>query len=115
MYQHSYAEVMEDDQAEARRNEAYALDHAYNLLMEAAARPHPSVEGVKALYFTRRLWMLFVTELAAPDNALSNDLKMRLISIGKWVLREADRIRLNQSTDYAGIAEICAIIRDGLR
>jgi flagellar protein FlaF len=115
MYQHSYAEVQEDDQAEARRNEAWALDHAATLLLQADELPHPSVEGVKALHFTRRLWTAFITELAAPENALPQELRANLISIGIWILKEADAIRLNKSTNYAGIAEICAIVRDGLR
>ncbi len=115
MYQHSYAEILEDDQVEARRNEARALDHAAELLMQAAELPHPSIEGIKALHFTRRLWTTFVTELASPDNALPQDLRAKLISIGLWILKEADSIRLNTSKNYAGIADICAIVRDGLR
>jgi flagellar protein FlaF len=115
MYQHSYAEVTEDDQAEARRNEAYALDHAVTLLLRAAELNHPSVEGVQALHFTRRLWTTFITELAAPDNGLPQELRANLISIGIWILKEADSIRLNKSRNYAGIADICAIVRDGLR
>lgn len=115
MYQHSYAEALEDDQGEARRNEAFALDHAVTLLMGAAGLPHPSIEGVKALHFTRRLWTAFITELAAPDNALPQELRANLISIGIWILKEADSIRLDTSANYAGIADICNIVRDGLR
>lgn len=115
MYQHSYAEILEDDQSEARRNEAFALDHAAKLLMRAGELPHPSMEGVKALDFTRRLWTTFITELAAPENALPQELRANLISIGIWILKELDAIRLEFSTNYAGIADICAIVRDGLR
>ena len=114
MYQHSYAEVLEDDQTAARRNEARALDRAVGLLMAADAAPHPSREGVDALHFTRQLWTAFITELASPDNALPNPVRANLISIGIWVLKEAEAIRLGSSTNYAGIADICAIIRDGL-
>jgi Flagellar biosynthesis regulator FlaF len=115
MYQYSYAEVLEDDQAEGRRNEARALDHASNLLMEAADLPHPVDGGDHALHFTRQLWTTFVTALAAPDNALPPALRANLISIGIWVLKETDAIRLQRSTNYTGIADICAIVRDGLR
>ena len=115
MYQHSYAEALEDDQTAARRAEAQALDKAVRLLMAADAVPHPSREGVDALYFTRQLWTAFITELAAPDNALPNQVRANLISIGIWIMKEADAIRLGSSTNYAGIADICAIIRDGLR
>ena len=115
MYQHSYAEVLEDDQAAARRSEAHALDRGARLLMAAAATPHPSREGVEALHLTRQLWTALITELAAPDNALPNQVRANLVSIGIWVLKEAEAIRLGSSTNYAGIADICAIIRDGLR
>ena len=114
MYQHSYAEVFEDDQAEARRNEAWALDRVIAMLMAADAVPHPSREGVDALYYTRKLWTVFITELAAPENALPNALRANLISIGIWIMKEADAIRLGTSRNYAGIADVCAIIRDGL-
>ncbi len=115
MYQHSYAEIQEDDQAEARRNEAFALDHAARLLTRAAELPNPSIEGVRALHFTRRLWTVFITELAAPENALPQELRANLISIGIWILKESDAIRLETSANYAGIADICSIVRDGLR
>ncbi len=115
MYQHSYAEVLEDDQAAARHVEAQALDRAVMLLEKAASVPHPSREGVDALHFTRQLWMTFMQELAAPENALPADLRANLISIGIWILKEADAIRLDASTNYTGIADICSIIRDGLR
>lgn len=115
MYQGSYAEVLEDDQAEARRNEAHALDHAVILLTRADELPHPSIDGIKALHFTRQLWTTFISELAAPENELPREIRANLISIGVWVLKEADAIRLDKSRNFAGIADICAIVRDGLR
>ena len=114
MYQHSYAEVLEDDQSAARRTEAQALDRVVAMLMAADAVPHPSREGIDALYCTRTLWTLFITELAAPENALPDTVRANLISIGIWIMREADAIRLGASRNYAGIADVCAIIRDGL-
>ena len=114
MYQHSYAEVIEDDQHDARRIEAQALDRVVALLRHADTLPPSSLEGVRALHVTRELWMFFMTELASPENALPDALRASLISIGIWVLKEADAIRLERSTNYGGIADICAIVRDGL-
>ena len=114
MYQHSYAETLEDDQQQARQIEARALDHAATLLMGADALASPSIPGVQALHFTRELWMTFIRELAAPENALPQELRANLISIGIWILKETDEIRLGRSTNYAGIADICGIVRDGL-
>ena len=115
MYQSSYAEVLEDDQTTARGVEVRALDQAVMMLEKAAAIVHPSREGIDALYFTRQLWLTFIQALGSPENALPAELRATLISIGIWVLKEADAIRLETSTNYAGIAEICGIIRDGLR
>ena len=115
MYQLSYAEVLEDDQVAARRVEAGALDRAIVLLEQAAAISRPSLEGVEALHFTRQLWVTFIQALGSSENALPPELRANLISIGIWVLKEADAISLGNSTNYAGIAGICAIIRDGLR
>ena len=114
MYQHSYAEALEDDQTEARRIEYQALDHAATLLMGAATLAHPSREGVDALHFTCSLWMAFVSEVAAPSNALPAILRANLISIGFWIVKEVEAIRQGRSTNYAGIADICMIVRDGL-
>lgn len=114
MYQQFYEDVLEDDQVQARRVEYLALDRAVDLLMRAADVEHPSPEGVEALYYTRKLWTAFVTELAAPENALPAEVRANLISIGIWIMKEADAIRLDKSDNYAGIADICAIVRDGL-
>lgn len=115
MYQLSYAEMAEDDQVAARRAEYHALDHVVTLLRKAAAVPLPSREGVEALHGTRQLWMTLVEALAASDNALPDQLRANLISIGLWILREADEIRLGRSTNFGGIADVCSTVRDGLR
>ena len=46
---------------------------------------------------------------------LPNELRAKLISIGIWVLKQADAIRLGRSTNFAAMSGICAIVRDGLR
>ena len=40
---------------------------------------------------------------------------LRSISIGIWILKEIDRIRLRESHNFKGIADIITIIRDGLK
>ena len=114
MYQFSYAEMIEDDQRDARSIERQALDRAIGLLAAAEAAGPNSREVIDALYYTRRLWNVFVVELASDENALPVEIRANLISIGIWILKEADAIQLGQSKDCAGIGEICAIVRDGL-
>ena len=36
------------------------------------------------------------------------------VSIGLWIMREAEAIRLGRSNNFAGIIEITTLIRDGL-
>jgi flagellar protein FlaF len=114
MYQFSYAEATEDDQSEARSVERQALDRAIGLLNAAETAGPNSRELVEALYYTRRLWNVFVEELASDENALPVEVRASLISIGIWILKEADAIRLGKSRNCSGIGEICAIVRDGL-
>jgi flagellar protein FlaF len=114
MYQFSYEEAFEDDQAEARSIERQALDRAIGLLQAAdEAGPH-SRAVVDALYYTRRLWIAFVGELASNENALPVEVRANLISIGIWILKEADAVQVGKAQNCAAIGEICAIVRDGL-
>ena len=114
MYQFSYAEAIEDDQSQARSLEREALDRAIRLLEAAEAAGPNSRAVVDALYYTRKLWNFFVTELINDDNALPVEVRANLISIGIWVLKEADAVQGGTSEKCAAIGEICTIVRDGL-
>ena len=115
MYQFSYADVQEDGVAEAREREREAINHSISLLTAAKANGVDSRDAIEAVYFVSRLWMRFVEDLASPDNQLSNELRANLISIGIWIIREAERIRQRQSANFQGIIDISIIIRDGLK
>ena len=47
-------------------------------------------------------------------NGLPVEIRANLISIGIWILKEADAVRLGKSKTCSGISELCAIVRDGL-
>ncbi|MBL0370696.1 flagellar biosynthesis regulator FlaF [Rhizobium sp. KVB221] len=115
MYQFSYAEIMADDVAGSRDREKQVLDRAVELLRLAMQNGRESREAVEALYYTRRVWIAFIDDLRNPENQLPANLRADLISIGVWVLKETDRIRLRQSENFKGIADIITIIRDGLK
>ena len=115
MYQASYDEALEDDQASARRIEYQALDRCVFLLGKAEAAGSQSREGVEALHWTVQLWQILLVELADDANVLPPELRARLISIGIWILKEVELIRLGRASNFAGIAEICTFVRDGLR
>jgi flagellar protein FlaF len=114
MYQFSYAEVIEDDPGHARRTERMALDHAIELLRLAKEKGPRSREAIDALHFVRSLWTIFIDDLAGSGNDLPEPARAGLISIGLWIVKEAEQIRLDRSHNFSGISDICAMIRDGL-
>jgi flagellar biosynthesis activator protein FlaF len=115
LYQRSYAEHLAENAGECRDRERRALEHAVELLGRAeSAGPH-SREVVDALDFVGRLWNIFIQDLVDPENDLPNMLKAEIISIGLWIIKEAALIRCGESTNFGGLIEICAIIRDGLK
>lgn len=67
------------------------------------------------MHDTFELWSTLIQELSTPENELPSDVRGNLISIGIWVLKETDAIRAGRSTNFSGVADICTIIRDGLR
>jgi len=115
MYQFSYAEIMEDDVADARDRERQVLNRSIDLLGQAAAKGRNSQDAVEALYFTRRLWIRFVEDLGAAENQLDPELRANLISIAIWILKETEKIRNRQSDNFQAIIDITTIIRDGLK
>lgn len=114
MYQHSYAEILSDSLVDARATERQALGEAIARLHGAAATAPGSAEEQSALDFTRRLWAVFISDLASPGNDLPATVRASLMSVGLGILAEAQKIELGLSRDLAGLADICGIVRDGL-
>jgi flagellar protein FlaF len=115
MYQFSYAEVLDETPKSAREREREALSRSIELL-EAAEKAGPqSRECVEALLFLRKLWSYLIDDLAKPENELPQALRADLISVGLWIMREAEQIRLEQSTNFRGLIEVSTAIRDGLQ
>ncbi len=115
MYQFSYADILADDADDARARERQALDQAVALLLNASEYAPGSPHEVKAVEFTIELWAFFIKDLVHPGNAMPDELRANLMSIGLGVMSECMRIARGQSRDLTGIAEICGIIRDGLK
>ena len=62
----------------------------------------------------RRLWTIFIEDLSHPENGLPEKLRADIISIGLWVVKEADRLREERSNDVMQLIEINRLIRDAL-
>ena len=115
MYQYSYAEMVEDTAGDCRAREREAFDHAISLLKLAQEKGRDSRECIEALLFLSRLWSVLLHDLSHPENGLPDALRANLISIGLWVMKEADAVRLGQSENFQGLIEINSILRDGLK
>ncbi len=112
MYQFSYSEVAEDSPQEMRGMERRVLDQAIALLGVARDKGPGSRELVDALFFYRRLWSIFMDDLANPENELPEELRAGLISIGIWIVKEIELIRSGKANDLTAMIEISEIIRD---
>ena len=108
------AEIEEDSPTDARDRERQLLDRSIELLAKAADEGKNSFTRIEAVHFTIRLWSMLLEDLASTDNALPKELRANLISIGIWILREANAIRQGESENFSGILEITKIIRDGV-
>jgi flagellar biosynthesis activator protein FlaF len=115
MYQFSYAEVLDETPQGARERERLAIAHSIDLLQAAEKSGVRSRESIEAVLFVRRLWSVLVEDLAQPENDLPKALRADLISIGLWIMREAEQIRLEKSANFRGIIEVSQSIKDGLQ
>jgi len=115
MYQFSYAEMVEDGAESARDLERRAVGRAVELLTAAKQKGRQSREAIEAIYYVRRLWTYLIEDLGKAENDLPETLRADLISIGLWVMREAEAIRRETSDNFDGLIEINSIIREGLR
>lgn len=115
MIQVSYAEIESDSLLGSREREQQLLDQSIAMMDQAVSEGPQSVAAVEAMHFASRLWTHLMQDLAGPDNELPDDLRASLISIGIWILKQADSVRLGEGGSIAEIRDITAIIRDGLQ
>jgi flagellar protein FlaF len=115
MYQFSYAEVVEESGEDSRAREGQALERSVELLRRAEESGSGTRESIEALLYCTRLWTMLIEDLGQPDNDLPVELRAGLISIGLWVIKEAERVRLGESSNFRGMIEIISIVREGLR
>lgn len=115
MYQFSYADIQTDSVADAKDRERQLLSRSIDLLVAARAVGSDSMEAIEALHFMNRVWTSFIEDLGNQENALPRELRANLISIGLWLLREAEDVRQGRSDNFDGLIEVSQIIRDGIQ
>jgi flagellar protein FlaF len=115
MYEFAYNEVIEDSRQTMRARERQAMDRVIAMLRTAQEKGPGSRERVEALFYLRRLWMIFLNDLNDSNNELPEQLRAGIISIGIWMMKEIDRVRGGATNDLTPMIEINALIRDGLK
>ncbi|MVA95717.1 flagellar biosynthesis regulator FlaF [Nitratireductor sp. CAU 1489] len=115
MYQFSYADIQSDSAADAKDRERQLLTRSIDLLVSAREAGAGSMQAVEAVHFLNRLWTAFVEDLGSPENGLPSELRANLISIGLWLLREAEAVRQGEADNFDGLIEVSQIIRDGIQ
>jgi flagellar protein FlaF len=115
MTHEAYEEVVEDSTAEARDRERKALSVGIDRLERLGKGRFTAEDLVESLLYVRRLWAIFIEDLSHPENGLPEQLRADIISIGLWVIKEADRLREERSNNVVRLIEINRVIRDALR
>lgn len=115
MSQTSYLEHIEDSARDARAREHEVLSRAVDMLRLLKAGELTDVAVVDLLLYIRRIWTIFIMDLSKPENGFPEKLRADLISIGFWIIKEADLLRHTKSGDIDQLLEINAIIRDALK
>jgi flagellar protein FlaF len=115
MYQFSYAEIQTDSVADARDRERQLLNRSIDLLVAAKECGAQSLQAVEAIHFMTRIWTTFMSDLGSAENELPTELRANLISVGLWLLREAEAVRQGKSKNFEGLIEVSQIIRDGIQ
>lgn len=114
MYKAAYSETIAESPDGNRHAERRVLLSSIELMERAeAAGPH-SPEALEAIQFVSRLWLHFIDDLGRPDNALSRELRAKLISIGLFLIRSGDDIRAGRKDSFKPMIEITTTIAEGL-
>ena len=114
MHRALYTEILEDSSADARERERQAIERSIALLNSAKKSGVGSRQAVEALHYLDRLWSLLLDDLANAENRLPKELRANLISIGIWILREIEEIRMERSRSFKGLIDVSEIICKGL-
>jgi flagellar biosynthesis activator protein FlaF len=115
MTRSGYSELAQDAGKDTRLRECEALTHGISLLQQLQASDAAPAQCVETMLYIRRLWAFFIEDLSNPANGLPDKLRADLISIGIWIIKEADAFRQDRAGDLGQLVAINTVIRDSLR
>lgn len=114
MYKFSYEEMLNESGGRQRENERLAIEQSVTLLKSAEQAGPRSREAVEAIIFLNRLWSFFLEDLSKAENGLPDDVRAKLISIGIWMLKEAQAISNGKSSNFSALIDVSNVIAEGL-
>ncbi|WP_372803433.1 flagellar biosynthesis regulator FlaF [Paracoccus seriniphilus] len=96
------------------RDAEYDVISRVTRLLRQSDRDGRSAEAIMAVHKNNELWTLLATDLAAPGNRLSDELKAGLLSLAAFSIRHGHRVLAGEvSTD--ALIEVNMSILKGLR
>ena len=110
----AYETVVEDSGQEARSRERQALNLGIDRLERLHEGAFSNEDLIESLLYIRRLWTVLIEDLGHPENGFPDKLRADIISIGLWIVKEADRLREERSNDVMPLIEVNSLIRDAL-
>jgi flagellar biosynthesis activator protein FlaF len=114
MYRFSYAEALADDPRHSRGSEKQALMQLVEMLRVAEGAGPQSRAAIDALFAFNTIWSAILEDLVDPANDLPVDVKGRLVSIGIFLIKEAELVRSGRSTNFAALRDVTMTIAEGL-
>ena len=115
MYQFSYAEVLDETPKGARERERQAIERSIELLRGGREERRALARGDRGRAVRAPAVGRADRRPRQAENDLPQALRADLISIGLWIMREAEQISLEKSANFKGIIEVSTAIRDGLQ
>ena len=115
MYKTAYAQEAGESLKTLRDGERQVFEQSIALLEKAEAEGAGTMAATEAIVFVRRLWTLLLEDLSNEENALPAETRASFISIGLWMLKESDEIRLGKSNNFKALIDVTSSIRDGLK
>lgn len=114
MYAAYYSENYDISGTQLRSQESEAVNRIVEELETVKEIGAQSDKGKKALHQTLVVWSFLLEDLSNSNNDLPDELRANLISIGIYVIKEIERIRVGESQDIDFLIEINKMIRNGL-
>ena len=101
--------------AESPRETEYRLFAQVTLaLMDAAKLDPDDLRGrMDALDWNRRVWSVFGSDCANPDNQLPDPLRAAIISLSMWVSRHTSAV-IRKEEDISDLIDVNRMVMQGL-